>query len=399
MKKIILFIFSLSFCIVLKAQVATQPPNLEICDDDGDGFGTFNLTIFNDVISGGDDTLMVYYFENLSEIDDNLNSIGNPSAYNNILNPQTIFAKLEDPNTGNFDTTNFNLIVSPLPDTSSEIEDFTISEVPFDGFATFDLTVKIDEILNGQSPNLFEVSFFLSQEDADISNNPLSDPSQYENTTANLQTIYVGISNVNTFCYNASQSFDLIILEGAIIEIEPENIFINEGDDNGLAVFDLTVNESQMLGSQDPSIFLFSYHTTIEDAENAVNAISSPEAYQNTENPQTIYVRLTNSNSGGFARTSFEIETDGVLSIEDSNLNNFKIYPIPSSEIITIPSLNLGEKVLGSILDINGKEIMNFDILPSVEDTLLPISNLSSGIYFIRFISDDIHVVKKFIKK
>lgn len=398
MKKILLFVLFLVPTIVLNAQVATQPPNLEICDDDGDGFGTFDLTTNSDVISGGDPTFVVYYFENMSDVDDNANSIDAPSFYNNITNPQTIFAKLEDPNTGNFDTTDFSLMVQPSPIVPSEIDDFTISEVPFDGFATFDLTSRVDEILNGEDPSMFDISFFLTQVEAESMIDAISNPESYVNI-ANFQEIFVGVLNVNTFCYTSSLSFNLVVLEGSTINMEPEDIFINEGDDNGLAIFDLTLNESQMLGDQDPTIFLFSYHTTLDDAEDGVNMIANPEAYQNIENPQTIYVRLTNSNSGGFALTSFEIETDGVLSIEESLLSNFTIYPVPSSDIITIPSLNLSDKLLGSIIDSNGREVLNFDIILSSEDTLIPISNLSSGIYFIRLFSDDINVVRKFIKK
>lgn len=398
MKKILLFVLFLVPTIVLNAQVATQPPNLEICDDDGDGFGTFDLTTNSDVISGGDPTFVVYYFENMSDVDDNANSIDAPSFYNNITNPQTIFAKLEDPNTGNFDITDFSLMVQPSPIVPSEIDDFTISEVPFDGFATFDLTSRVDEILNGEDPSMFDISFFLTQVEAESMIDAISNPESYVNI-ANFQEIFVGVLNVNTFCYTSSLSFNLVVLEGSTINMEPEDIFINEGDDNGLAIFDLTLNESQMLGDQDPTIFLFSYHTTLDDAEDGVNMIANPEAYQNIENPQTIYVRLTNSNSGGFALTSFEIETDGVLSIEETLLSNFTIYPVPSSDIITIPSLNLSDKVLGSIIDSNGREVLNFDIILSSEDTLIPISNLSSGIYFIRLFSDDINVVRKFIKK
>ncbi len=397
MRKSILYLLSFTG-IMLNAQIAFQPDNLQFCDIDNDGFGIFDLTVQDDIISGGDASFVVFYFENVSDIDDNINSIGDPSSYFNISNPQIIYAKLEDPNTGNFDTTSFSLIVMPSPAIASQIDDFTISEVPFDGVATFDLTSRVDEILAGEDPNSLEVSFFLSQVDAESNINAISNPESYVNGF-NFEEIFVGVENVNTFCYVSSLSFILIVLEGSTITIEPENIFINEGDDNGLAIFDLTVNESQMLGDQDPMVYLFTYHTSLEDAENGVNMISSPESYQNIENPQNIFVRLTNNNTSGFARTSFEIETDGVLSVDELEKDNFNVYPIPFNDFLTVSLVNKEPKVLGNIVDINGKEVVSFDISPRDEKTTLALPELSKGIYFMRLVSQKFTVVKKIIKR
>lgn len=59
----------------------------------------------------------------------------------------------------------------------------------------------------------------------------------------------------------------------------------------GEEFFDLTEATSQI----DP-IYDLSFHLSHEDTENNVNPISDPENFQNTENPQTIYIRVANPN-------------------------------------------------------------------------------------------------------
>lgn len=57
----------------------------------------------------------------------------------------------------------------------------------------------------------------------------------------------------------------------------------------GIEYFDLTEATSEI----DP-IYELSFHITEDDAQNNINAIVNPEKFQNTENPQTIYIRVSN---------------------------------------------------------------------------------------------------------
>ena len=57
----------------------------------------------------------------------------------------------------------------------------------------------------------------------------------------------------------------------------------------GIEYFDLTEATSEI----DP-IYELSFYLTIDDALNNINAITDPEKFQNTENPQTIYIRVAN---------------------------------------------------------------------------------------------------------
>ena len=69
----------------------------------------------------------------------------------------------------------------------------------------------------------------------------------------------------------------------------------------GLELFDLT----EATGQIDPENTI-TYHLIEEDAQNGVNPIADPENYENTSNPQTIWIRVANPDC--FVVDSFEVE-------------------------------------------------------------------------------------------
>ena len=260
------------------------------------------------------------------------------------------------------------------------------------GVTVFDLTSKIPEILNGQTD--IDVTFYETQQDAYTANNVIITPTAYTNIS-NPQTIFARLENTE-FCY-AVTDFELVVVEG-LIEDEPDDLYINEGDEDGMATFDLTVNEAQMLGDQDPLVTLFTYHITIEEATNGTNGIATPNAYQNILNPQTIFVRLTNSNTGFYVLTDFEIETDGILSITDNFINSLKVFPNPTTGIINLQSNHLTETATVKLYNLQG-QIVLFDQKTPINGTIsVDLSTMNTGVYFIKISSEEGAVVKKMVK-
>ena len=62
--------------------------------------------------------------------------------------------------------------------------------------------------------------------------------------------------------------------------------------------------------SQDPTDYDLTYYTDPIDADlgDPLDAIVTPEAYQNTGNPQTVWVRLENNLTGCYSVGSFIID-------------------------------------------------------------------------------------------
>ena len=139
-------------------------------------------------------------------------AIIDPTIYSNTSNPQTIYVRVTIPVTANahegcFEIVELVLIVNPLPDATAVIEDYTICEVGSNGTAIFDLTTKIPEVLNGQDPSVFEVSFYETPLDASGATNAIVNTTTYLNDGSPSppgQALYVGILNTLTGCYIAS---------------------------------------------------------------------------------------------------------------------------------------------------------------------------------------------------
>jgi len=76
----------------------------------------------------------------------------------------------------------------------------------------------------------------------------------------------------------------------------------------GKANFDLTPNSTLAIGSQ--TNLVASYYTNYNDAVTNANAISTPNNFRNTSNPQQIFIRLNNTFTGCFAITDFKLSVE-----------------------------------------------------------------------------------------
>ena len=120
MKKLFLMKFLQTIILVLFSQVsiysqviANQPSEYIICDDNNDGFGTFNLQLQTQQIIGAQDPVdfEVLYFVSQSDAYDNISPIPDPIEFVNMTAyQQEIYARVSDvSNLSNFATTNFSI--------------------------------------------------------------------------------------------------------------------------------------------------------------------------------------------------------------------------------------------------------------------------------------------------
>ncbi|WP_333878897.1 T9SS type B sorting domain-containing protein [Flavobacterium sp.] len=78
----------------------------------------------------------------------------------------------------------------------------------------------------------------------------------------------------------------------------------DDAGNDGLAVFDLSLWQSVVLGNQSATQHTVTFHTSQADAESGTGAL--PLQFQNTVNPQTLYARVTSA-SGCYAVASFDL--------------------------------------------------------------------------------------------
>jgi gliding motility-associated-like protein len=193
---------------------ANPVDDIVTCDDPtGDEIEDFDLEIQTAGILGTQNPadFVVTYHASLADAQNGVNALTSP--YNNISNPQTIYARIEDTdavnsNSGCFAVTNFDLVISGPTPTATSVNFEVCDDMSRDGTELFDLDSHSTNILDGQDGMDFTVTYYATQADADAATNPLTSP--YENTS-NPQTIYARVeSNVAFDCY-ATAPFDLIV--------------------------------------------------------------------------------------------------------------------------------------------------------------------------------------------
>ncbi|WP_353776810.1 choice-of-anchor L domain-containing protein, partial [Winogradskyella sp. 3972H.M.0a.05] len=158
------------------------------------------------------------------------------------------------------------------------------------GTGSFTLTDNDSEVLGGQDPADFIISYHLTEQDAIDNVNPLASP--YDNVS-NPQTIYVRIAELSQECF-ATTSFELTISSLSIPAVLTP---LEECDDavaDGFTAFTLSDADAEVLGTQDPADYTVTYHETQADADANLNPLA--DGYVNTINPQVVYVRLETNN-------------------------------------------------------------------------------------------------------
>lgn len=211
------------------------PTALEVCDElasdysnNDDGIATFDLTSKNDEITGGNTNLLVSYYLTQTEADNEVNQITNTSSFTNIVNPLTIFVRVEDITTGCHGLTTLELRVLPNPSPSPNPSDIVVCDNNSNGFATFDLTLNEAYIINGE-PGV-SLAYFNTLNDAINNSNPIANPSNYINVI-DPQVIYVRVTNDTSGCFTLVD-FDLVVdnCGNGVINVKAYNDTNNSGD-------------------------------------------------------------------------------------------------------------------------------------------------------------------------
>ncbi|MFC4634084.1 T9SS type B sorting domain-containing protein [Dokdonia ponticola] len=266
-----------------------------LCDDDGDGFASFDTsTIENELLQGQTDV-------NITYTDQLGNILSNPLPNPFLTATQNITATVtnqnsQDPDGGCMDET----IISFQVEAAAAANAIPVQQVcddNDDGAFDFDTSDIELTVLNGQTGMI--VTYFTL--DGTILSSPLPNP-----FTTTTQDIVVRVENqLSETCFDETTlSF--------IVNDQPEAFSImdhyvcDDVSNNQEAAFILPLYDTEILGEQSDNIFDVLYYASSDDAQNGVNQL--PNSYINTSNPQEIHARIENNqNPDCFDVTSFEI--------------------------------------------------------------------------------------------
>ncbi|WP_308991231.1 choice-of-anchor L domain-containing protein [Mariniflexile litorale] len=270
---------------------------LPYCDLDDDGIVDIDLHSLDNIITNGNTDFNVTYFA--SDLDAQNNSPELPPFFTNTQPIETLFARIENRDTGCHTVNSFQIEVLVAPATSPPT-DVIICDNDQDGFSIINLNDKIDEAVANRTG--LNISVHTSFDDADTGANPILD-SDLNTYNSNTQTLYIRVQDAlsSTGCY-AIEPFEVIV------NTLPDFPFISnyqvcEDDGDRFADFLLSEKDAEILNGQiGKEVFYF------EDAAFTI-PIDENTIYQNKTSPQTIYVKVENiTDASCFGTSSFVIQ-------------------------------------------------------------------------------------------
>lgn len=274
--KLLFLCIAIGYCLSTVAQVANQPSVFLLCDNDfpyGDGIAEFDLlTKDAEVLLGQNpnDYQVTYHFSS-EQANNGTNAISSP--FTNLFNPQTLWVRVEELSSGNFDTTILDLVVleTPIiPDT-----DLYVCDDDNDG----EVELNFSDTESG-----FSISYYLTANDAELGVNQLAFPVTYQEADIPSQ-LYARSDSPDGCFYVVPRA----LYYGSYVEANPLTPYEICGA-NEEGSFFLPIKNGEVTGGES---WFVSYHLNQNDAENDINAL--PDNYTNITNPQTIYVRVENS--------------------------------------------------------------------------------------------------------
>ena len=271
------------------------PEPLLDCDTDYDASVSFDLTsVEGELFSTVNPDNIISYFETLDELHTNSNPILNPENYFNTTNSQTIFIKVYNTVADCYTFVPLELNVNLPPLTNS----FDVFEICENETNSFDLTT-INEVVVDNSFNVL-FSYFSTEGDALANENALETNYIYTSTS---DIIYARIEYSTTHCYFIFP-FELHVNPLPIAN-QPSNLMACDDDFDTYFNFDLSQQNSSILGNQNSNNFSVTYYKDYSEALEGINSITE-ESYSGYNN-EIITARVENNTTGCFNLIDFTL--------------------------------------------------------------------------------------------
>jgi len=251
-----------------------NPVNIASCDNDNDGFATFNLLENTSILTNGDPDIVVTYHPTNNDTTTLPNNYTNLVAYTN----ETLWAKISDSSSSCYAYKPFDIIINSAPvAVASQLTQCDFEVFP-NGLTTFNLNEANNAITNGVT-NLV-TSFYLNNADAVANTNALS--SNYTNIS-NPQVITVRVTNSLTGCYTITQlTLNVTVNPTQVVTLDECD---DDGSEDGITTFNLADAGFEQSGNT------VTYFSSSNDALLEQNQITA-----STFTTQTVYARIENGN-------------------------------------------------------------------------------------------------------
>jgi gliding motility-associated-like protein len=292
--------------VVNPLPLAVTPLPIFECSNGAVTTAEFDLTVNENVITGGVPGMLVSYYHTLAEAQTPSSPITPPTAYMG-NDGETIYVRVENIQTGCYSTTTQLLRVTQGP-VAVTPQPLHYCDPNNDGFGVFDLESATNEIAGGSLPLGVTVTYHETETDALLGSNALSSP--YPNIVPNQQTIYVKVFYTTTGCSNYVE-LELIVDPTPEATVPSAYHLCDYTGAVGFESFNLLSYIPQILGGINPLTHTVTFYTSLPQAELGTGFIATPGNYTNgTINQETIYVRVENNTTGCYDIVTLDLIVD-----------------------------------------------------------------------------------------
>ncbi len=293
------------------------------CDEDGtsDGFTDFNLEEADPFITNNNQDIVTYYLTYAEA--DNSSSTALSSPFNNqdAVNNE-VFARVENSfGCHRVATVNLDVSATKLPAGFNYQMESCDQDDIIDGKAVFNLTEATQYYINTLPPQNLSVHYYRNLLDAQLEQNEILTPTNYENEIPFSQTLYVRVENDdNGACFGIGEHLTLIVHPRPEFEVNPE----------AMVCLNLPPITLQIFNPNG----IYTYKWTDE-----LNSVISnqPTAFVSKGGVYTV-VATSTAECASFERT-VNVSESKIASI---TLNDIAVTDDSNNNSITINTLNLG---------------------------------------------------------
>ncbi|MEC3907587.1 choice-of-anchor L domain-containing protein [Tamlana sp. 2201CG12-4] len=370
--------------------------NFQICEPSGVSVADFILADKDAEILDGQTGKEVYYFvDEPDALNGNLlNAIDKNNIYQNISSPQTIYVRVENITDAScYGTTSFILQVSPDP-IYNAFDDYLICDDDSnDGKHEFNLDEKANEIRQGLTGDVLNISFHRTFDNADNNDNPL--PTSYTNAT-NPQTIYIRIESSDSQCHVVEELGINIIATPDVTEVSAP-LTACSPDYSGIGTFNLETADFQILDRVQSNL-ITNYFESLSDINqddglDNSNEITTPSSF--ISDNKTVYIKVANTLTRCFTIIPLEL----VVNLPPP-LNTVGTIPICDNDTDTFDLTSVNNRIVDDTSLVN----ISYHSSPAnAEDNIAPLNPIfnytaSNHVFYVRVsdINTGCHITSSF---
>jgi hypothetical protein len=298
----------------IPSSIQPNYPEYALCDvNAGIGYETFDLGSRINSILMGQTGVDVTFYPTLDDAQNDTHLIGTSFYTNEVQYVQTLGVKLRNQATGCYTISTMDIRVVPLPQLIAPSAPYTVCDDNQDGFAAFDFTSIIPDLLQGQN---YTVTFHETPFDAEIGGSPITSP--YYNINPFVQMLYVRANDNISGCYSVMQ-IELNINPSPFTPVSLSDLQVCDADSNPQSVttlINLTQQSAEILAQQPlpASNYTVTYYTSQSDAEVGTSTIIPATNYFGVDG-EAIWYRVQTNSTGCYAVGSFYLVINTPLAL------------------------------------------------------------------------------------